>query len=122
MLGGTAAVGEARGGGDGRADGEVKWPARSVKDTRSSCVANEAQVRLIADIAMTPDREKDESPISGAIELETEGTVTKDTVLAFWPVSLGTGARSFTAKRLSNTDGDHLRAQMTPQRYRFAEG
>jgi len=107
---------------DLRADGEVNFPDRSLKDTRISFVSNDAQFQFITDIAMTPDREKNESPIIGAIELETEGTVTKDTVLAFWPVSLGTGARSFTAKRISNTDVDNLRAQMTLQRDSFAEG
>lgn len=107
---------------DVRAEGGADFPDRRFKDTKLEFVSNDTLFKFATDISLTSDRQENEPPILGTIELETEGTVTKETVLAFWPVSLGTGARSFTDKRISNTDVSNLRAQMTLQRDSFAEG
>lgn len=107
---------------DVRAAGEADFAERRFQDTKFEFVSNDALFKFVADVASTRDRKKNEPPLVGTIELETDGTVNKDTVLAFWPVSLGRGARSFTNKRISNTDVSNLRAQLTLERDSFAEG
>ena len=102
--------------------GVADFSDRSLKQTTIGFETNDTRFNFLADIAFLEDREQGEPPFVGTIELETEGSVSKESVLAFWPVTLGTGARSFTEKRISNTDVTNLQAQLTLERDSFAEG
>ena len=75
-----------------------------------------------ADLAPVDDVAEGELPFRILSEGEAEGTITKEQVLAFWPETLGAGARNFTENRI-------LGARVTAANYRldlkpdsFAEG
>lgn len=107
---------------DVRMSGMADFESRRLSDTRLQFTSEEAVYTLDADIGMLADRQPGEPPFTGTLELATEGVVSRETVLALWPVTLGTGARSFTRKRITNTDITGLQAQLTLARDSFAEG
>jgi hypothetical protein len=69
--------------------------ARQIDDLDLKFMEADAGFHLTGSIGLTPDKQDGEPPILGSISLETSGDVTKDTVMAFWPVGLGTGGRNF---------------------------
>ena len=102
--------------------GVADFTGRAFKNTKLSFNTNDTRFNFLLDVALLADREGMEPPFVGTIELETEGSVAKESVLAFWPVTLGTGARSFTDKRITNTDVTNLEAQLTLKRDSFEQG
>lgn len=105
-----------------QARGQIDFPNRTLQNTDLQFVSNEAVLKFSLDLALTDDRQENEPPILGTIELETEGQVSKETVLAFWPVSLGEGARRFVASNIENSLVENIRARLDLQRDSFAEG
>ena len=78
-----------------KATGQLSVAARQVDDLDLTFRYGETGFHLTGDIGATPEREEGEPPILASLSLETEGNVTKDTVMAFWPVGLGSGGRNF---------------------------
>jgi len=68
---------------------------RRVDDLALVFMEQDAGFLVTGNIGLTQDKQDGEPPILGTIALETSGDVTKDTVMAFWPVGLGTGGRNF---------------------------
>jgi hypothetical protein len=69
--------------------------ARQIDDLALVFMEQDAGFLVTGNIGLTQDKQEGEPPILGHIALETSGDVTKDTVMAFWPVGLGTGGRNF---------------------------
>nr|WP_321440826.1 AsmA-like C-terminal domain-containing protein [uncultured Hyphomonas sp.] len=69
--------------------------ARQIDDLDLKFMEADAGFHVTGSIGLTPDKQDGEPPILGSISLETSGDVTKNTVMAFWPVGLGTGGRNF---------------------------
>nr|WP_321510498.1 AsmA-like C-terminal domain-containing protein [uncultured Hyphomonas sp.] len=69
--------------------------AQQIDDLDLKFMEADAGFHLTGSIGLTPDKQDGEPLILGSISLETSGDVTKDTVMAFWPVGLGTGGRNF---------------------------
>ena len=50
---------------------------------------------------LTPDKKPGEPAIIGSLDFASEGDLSRETVLAFWPVQLGDGARRFAVNRIT---------------------
>jgi len=74
--------------------------ARQIDDLDLKFMEADAGFHVTGSIGLTPDKQDGEPPILGSISLETSGNVTKDTVMAFWPVGLGTGGRNFARNNI----------------------
>ena len=77
------------------AAGRVSVAGKQIDDLDLKFTQGETGFHLTGSIGTTPDQQESEPPVLASLQLETEGNVTKDTVLAFWPVSLGEGGRNF---------------------------
>ncbi|MCA8902766.1 MAG: hypothetical protein KDA53_16115 [Hyphomonas sp.] len=77
---------------------------------------------LTGDIAPTPDRQEGEPPILADLTLETSGDVAKETILAFWPATLGKGARDFAAEGVEAEAIRNVKGHITVERESFPNG
>ncbi|KCZ55466.1 hypothetical protein HY29_12140 [Hyphomonas beringensis] len=102
--------------------GHIDLPERRIEKTHATFRYGETLFKADLDLALTKDKKENEPPILGTIELETEGAVTKNTVLALWPVGLGTGARNFTDERIEAADVSGLKGRLELKRDSLAEG
>ncbi|WP_375210106.1 YhdP family protein [Hyphomonas jannaschiana] len=75
--------------------GLLSVTARQIDDLDLKFMEADAGFHVTGSVGLTQDKQDGEPPILGSISLETSGDVTKDTVMAFWPVGLGTGGRNF---------------------------
>lgn len=75
-----------------------------------------------ADIAPVSEPEEGELPFQITSEGEAVGTITKDQVLAFWPETLGRGARDFARNRVLDGRVTAASYQLKLQRDSFEEG
>jgi len=81
-----------------------------------------AGFHLSGDIGQTPDRAEGEPPILATLDLETTGDIPKDTVLAFWPATLGTGARNFAIDHVEAGAIRNVKAHLNMERGSFPDG
>ena len=63
-------------------------------------VVNEIRFRGKAKLSDAPEASEGQIPFSLSASGETEGTITAQQVLDFWPKSLGSGARNFAEKKI----------------------
>jgi len=82
------------------ASGEVAIGTKQIEGLDLKFRNGETGFHLTGSIGATPERQEGEPPILASLVLDTEGSVSKDTVLAFWPVGLGEGGRSFARDRV----------------------
>lgn len=80
--------------------GEADIDLVALREASAEFVAGGAQFRGRGDLALTPDPAEREPPVLGNLELAVAGPMQVETVLAFWPVRLGEGARNFTVERV----------------------
>ena len=103
------------------ASGRLDAGAKQFDDLDLRFVQGEAEFHLTGSIGATPERQEGEPPILASLDLETEGNVAKDTVLTFWPVSLGTGARVFARDGVEAGALRDIRGHIEIQRDSFDE-
>ncbi|MBD3770069.1 MAG: AsmA-like C-terminal domain-containing protein [Rhodobacterales bacterium] len=77
------------------ASGLLAVSARQIEGLDLKFRQEEAEFHLTGSLGLTADKQVGEPPILGSLSLETSGNITKETVMAFWPVGLGTGGRNF---------------------------
>lgn len=102
--------------------GKVDLVARGISETAMEFRHGDTLFKSRLNIALTEDRQDGEPPILGTVELETEGTVPRETVLAFWPVKLGGGAREFTRTRIETAEVTDIKGRIDLKRDSLAEG
>ena len=105
-----------------RAAGEVDIDALAVRGASASFVSGGTQFDAKGDIARTTDRQPGDPPVLGNLELLAPGAMQIETVLAFWPVKLGEGARQFTAERIPAGTVFDSAGRITLQRGSFEGG
>jgi hypothetical protein len=94
---------------------------RQIDDLALVFKEQDAGFLVTGDIGLTQDKEKGEPPILGSISLETSGNVTKDTVMAFWPVGLGTGGRNFARNHIEAGALKDIKGHIDLKRDSFGE-
>ena len=82
------------------ASGEADMDALALRAAKVEFVSGGARFDAAGDLARTPDRQPGEPPVLGEVTLTVPGPMQVPTVLDFWPVKLGEGARNFTAERI----------------------
>ncbi len=87
-----------------------------------SFVKDGATFHVRGDLGATPDRKEGELPVQASLTLETEGNVSKETVLAFWPVKLGDSARRFTDERITAEEVSNIKGRADLKRDSLAQG
>ena len=107
---------------DVKATGRLGVAARQVDGLDLHFMNGDTGFHLTGDIGATPDRKEGEPPILASLSLETEGDVTKDTVLAFWPVGLGSGGRNFTRDNVEAGAIRDIKGHIDLKRDSFGEG
>lgn len=83
-----------------RASGEADMDVLALRAAKVEFVSGGARFDAAGDLARTPDRQPGEPPVLGEVTLTVPGPMQVPTVLDFWPVKLGEGARNFTAERI----------------------
>ncbi|MBA4228161.1 MAG: hypothetical protein C0456_16200 [Hyphomonas sp.] len=83
-----------------RASGEADMDALALRAAKVEFVSGGARFDAAGDLARTPDRQPGEPPVLGEVTLTVPGPMQVPTVLDFWPVKLGEGARNFTTERI----------------------
>ena len=94
---------------------------RQIDDLDLNFMETEAGFHVTGDIGLTQDKQEGEPPILGSISLETSGNVTKDTVMAFWPVGLGTGGRNFARDHIEAGAIKDVKGRIDLKRDSFGE-
>ncbi|MFN3608584.1 MAG: DUF3971 domain-containing protein, partial [Hyphomonas sp.] len=105
-----------------RVTGEADIDALALRAARSEFVAGGAKFEAKGDIARTPDRQPGDSPVLGQMELLIPGPIQTATVLDFWPVQLGAGARNFAQQRITTGTVFDGAGRLTLARDSFAAG
>ena len=105
-----------------RATGEADIDALALRGANVEYVSGGAKFDAKGEIARTPDRQPGESPVIGQLELQVPGPVQVETVLGFWPVKLGEGARSFAQERIPAGTVFDIDGRITLARDSFAAG
>ena len=82
--------------------GEVDLATYAFRGAEMSLRTGDDTLNASGTFQFTPDRKSGEPPILGSIDFASEGDLSRDTVLAFWPVKLGEGARRFTVNRVTS--------------------
>ncbi|ABI78855.1 conserved hypothetical protein [Hyphomonas neptunium ATCC 15444] len=105
-----------------RLSGEADVDALAVRGARAEFVSGGAKFDAKGDIARTPDRQPGETPVIGQLELLVPGPMQLETVLNFWPVKLGEGARNFARQRIETGTVFDAAGRITLARDSFAAG
>lgn len=105
-----------------RVSGEADVDALALRAARAEFVSGGARFDAKGEIARTPDRQPGESPVLGQLELLVPGPMQAETVLNFWPVRLGEGARNFAVERISTGTVFDAAGRITLARDSFAAG
>ena len=95
--------------------------ARQIDDLDLKFMEADAGFHVTGSIGLTPDKQDGEPPVLGSISLETSGDVTKDTVMAFWPVGLGTGGRNFARDNIEASAIRDVKGHIDLKRDSFGE-
>ena len=83
-----------------------------------------AEVEVLATgvLDLDPVRAAGQLPFRLELAAETSGDLSKETVLAFWPTTLGAGARDFVADRMRSVTLAQTQARLTLQPDSFEQG
>lgn len=103
-------------------DGEVDLAQYALRDTVVDVTTGGDRLRVSGSIALTPDRKAGEPPVTGSFDIASQGDIRRETVLAFWPVGLGAGARRYAANRITSGVASSIEGHMDLLRDSFAEG
>ena len=103
-------------------DGEVDLSRYALRDTVLDIATGGDRLRASGSIELTPDRKAGEPPVIGSFDLASQSDISRETVLAFWPVGLGAGARRYAANRITSGVASSVAGHMDLQRDSFAEG
>ena len=104
------------------AAGEVDLDALAVRNATAKFVTGGAGFELAGDMARTPDWKEGDAPLIGTLDANVPGALPLETVLALWPVTLGSGARDFGKERVLAGTARGAKGRITLQRDSFAEG
>jgi len=104
-----------------KATGLLAVNALQLDDLDLKFKQGDAGFHLTGAIGMTPDKQPGEPPILASLSLETEGNISKDTVLAFWPVKLGDGGRRFAKNNIEATALHDIKAHIDLTRDSFGK-
>jgi hypothetical protein len=105
-----------------RISGEADVDTLALRGATAAFVSGGAQFDAKGEIARTPDRQPGETPVIGQLELSVPGPMQVETVLSFWPVGLGSGARNFAAQRIEAASVFETAARITLARDSLAAG
>ena len=103
-------------------DGEVDLSRYALRDTVVDMTMGADRLKASGSIELTPDRKPGEPPVIGSFDLASEGDISRDTVLAFWPVGLGAGARRYAANRVTSGVASSIDGHMDLLRDSFSAG
>lgn len=81
-----------------------------------------ARLQANGEIDFSVPHEDGEIPITLDVTAELVGDISKETILAYWPVRLGRGARNFVTQRLINGNATGATAVLTLKPDSMAEG
>jgi hypothetical protein len=79
-------------------------------------------ISIKADIKQVQDRKTGEPPIIGTLTATSSGEISKQDILAHWPVNEGKGARRFIEQRILNAVVKDVEANIQVARDSFEEG
>ena len=105
-----------------RVTGEADVDALALRAAKVAFVSGGAKFDAQGEIARTPDRQPGQSPVIGQLELLVPGPMQLQTVLNFWPVKLGEGARNFAQQRIETGTVFDAAGRITLARDSFAAG
>lgn len=103
------------------ATGKFTPGTKQIDDLDLRFLQGDAGFHLTGSIGITPDRQEGEPPILASLSLETEGDVAKETVMGFWPVSLGSGGRNFTRDNIEAGAVRDIKGRIDIKRDSFGE-
>ena len=104
------------------AQGFVDFGQRLIRQTEVSVQSGDVGIAAEIDLQLTPERTPEDLPFIGVIQVMTEGDLDKNTVLAFWPVTLGRGARNFLIEKLEAESISNIQGRLDLKRDSLAEG
>lgn len=107
---------------DVRASGALDGDARVAKLDGFSFNTGEAKLIATADIQRIAEAGDGTVPFTGVVTLKSEGTLTRDDVLGYWPVGLGQGARNFVNEKVKRATVTNADARLELARDSFTEG
>jgi hypothetical protein len=102
--------------------GEVDLSRYAFRDAELRLQTGADRLKASGSFELTPDRQPGEPPLIGSFDVAADGDVSKETVMAFWPVGLGAGARRFAVKRIPEGIASSVTGHMDLQRDSFSEG
>ena len=105
-----------------RMTGEVDLSRYAFRDTEIQLQTGADQLNASGSFEITPDRQPGEPPLIGSFDVAADGDLSKDTVMAFWPVGLGAGARRFAVKRIPEGIASSVTGHMDLRRDSFSDG
>lgn len=104
------------------ASGEADLNSLAVKAAKAKFTLGGAEFELAGDLARTPEHQPGEPPLIGTLDVSVPGPLTKETVIALWPVDLAPGARDFGAVQIEAGAALGVKGHVTLQRDSLAEG
>jgi uncharacterized protein YhdP len=81
-----------------------------------------ADFSLSGSIQPTPDKKEGEPPVIGQFNVTASGAVNGKTIEAFWPVTLGKGARDFLKDKIEGAQLSELKGRFDLKRDSLADG
>ncbi len=102
--------------------GEVDLSRYAFRNAELKLQTGADQLKASGSFELTPDRQPGETPLIGSIDVASEGDLSKDTIMAFWPVGLGSGARRFAARRIPAGVASSVTGHLDLLRDSFSEG
>ncbi|KJS37887.1 MAG: hypothetical protein VR74_07245 [Hyphomonas sp. BRH_c22] len=103
-------------------EGEVDLSRFALRDAVVDFTTGGDRLTASGSIELTPDRQEGEPPVIGSFDIASQGDIRRETVLAFWPVGLGAGARRYAANRITSGVASSVEGHMDLLRDSFAEG
>jgi hypothetical protein len=102
--------------------GEVDLANYAFRGTEMTLRTGPDTLKASGEFQLTPDRKPGEPPILANLDFASEGELSRDTVLAFWPVKLGDGARRFAVNRVTSGVVTSAQGHIDLLRDSFADG
>ncbi len=105
-----------------KATGNIDLSTRAVSDLDFAFSSNGAVFSIKGNLAPVEKRVDKEPPLTGVLDVTATGAINAKSVAAFWPVTLGTGARDFLQQNIEGGDISDLKGRIDLKRDSFAEG
>ncbi len=107
---------------DVKVKGEIALESRALRELDGAFSLLGLAFDFGGNLMPTPDHKKGEVPFVGKLEFAMPGDVSKETVLALWPVTLGDGGRRFVVEKIEGVMASNVKAELSLARDSFAEG